>query len=690
MERTLMTNPLLERHDLPPFSQIKPEHVEPAVDELLARSREAINTLVAEVEQPTWDNFVAPMEAIADILIQAWSPVSHMNAVVNTDALRDAYNACLPKLSEFWTELGLNKGLYTLYEKIASSAEFQTLSGPQQKVIEDNLRDFKLSGIALPEAQQGRYGEIQKRLSELTSKFSENVLDATGGWSKLITDKDELAGLPDSAIAAAAQMAEAKGETGYLITLDFPSYMPIVTYAQNRELRQEVYTAFCTRASEQGPQAGQWDNSELMKDILTLRLEKANLLGFANYAEYSLATKMAETPQQVIDFLDDLAEKSKPEAEQDYQALSEFAAEQGAQLPLQAWDITYYSEKLKEAKYSISQEMLRPYFPFPKVVNGMFSVAQRLFGIDIQEETEFDTWHKDARLFTVSRAGEQIAQFYLDPYAREKKRGGAWMDGCRTRRKLADGAIQLPVAYLVCNFNAPVGNDPALLTHNEVTTLFHEFGHGIHHMLTQIDCADVSGINGVAWDAVELPSQFMENWCYEPEALALISGHYQTGELLPEDLLNKMLAAKNFQSGMMMMRQLEFSLFDFHLHKEFTPGETDVQAVLNRVRDEVAVVQVPEFNRFQHGFTHIFAGGYAAGYYSYKWAEVLSADAFSRFEEEGIFNPETGADFLHNILEKGGSQEAMDLFVAFRGRKPTVDALLRHSGITVTDKGANA
>jgi len=486
-------------------------------------------------------------------------------------------------------------------------------------------------------------------------------------------------------VAAARQAAEAKGEDGWLLTLDFPSYIPVMTYADDRALREEVYTAFATRASDQGPHAGQWDNSAVMQEILQLRLEKAQLLGFENYAEYSLATKMAEDPDQVIGFLRDLAEKSLSEAKREYQELCDFAREEFGMASLEAWDVTYFGEKLKHARYEISQEMLRPYFPLPKVLEGMFDVAQRLFGIDICEITEFDSWHKDARHFEVRRNEELIARFYLDPFAREKKRGGAWMDDCRVRRRLDDGSLQLPVAYLVCNFNPPVGDDPALLTHNEVTTLFHEFGHGIHHMLTRIEAADVSGINGVAWDAVELPSQFLENWCWEPEALALISGHYQTGETLPQALLDKMLAAKNFQSGMMMVRQLEFSLFDFQLHREYQPGETEVQAVLDRIRSEVAVVNPPVLNRFQHSFSHIFAGGYAAGYYSYKWAEVLSADAFSRFEEEGIFNTQTGADFLHAILEQGGSREAMALFTEFRGRKPEVDALLRHSGITQTE-----
>lgn len=676
-----MSNPLLQDHLLPPFSKIKPEHVEPAVDQLLADCRAVVSQVLDGNDAPDWDNLVAPLEQCHDCLAKAWSPVSHLNGVLNSDELRDAYNACLPKLSQFWTEMGQHQGLFEAYQALANSDAYNDLDEAQRKVIDNTLRDFRLSGIALGDADKKRYGELQQKLSELTTKFSENVMDATDGWSKLINNVDELAGLPESALAAAKQLAEVKGEDGWLVTLDFPSYFAVITYADNRELRRELYEAFSTRASDRGPNAGQWDNSEIMTQILTLRAELAKLLGFDNYAAYSLATKMADTPEQVVSFLNDLAQMSKPQAEKEYQELQDFALEEFSEPELQSWDLSYYGEKLKQARYAISQEELRPYFPMPKVLEGLFQITGKLFDIDIEEVTEFDRWHKDARLFSVSRAGEVIARFFLDPFARAKKRGGAWMDDCRVRR-MDNGVLQLPVAYLVCNFNPPVGDEPALLTHNEVTTLFHEFGHGLHHMLTRIKYADVSGINGVAWDAVELPSQFLENWCYEPEALALISGHYKTGETLPKALLDKMLAAKNFQSGMMMVRQLELSLFDFELHREYKAGVTNVQTVLDRIRSQVAVVTPPEFNRFQHSFSHIFAGGYAAGYYSYKWAEVLSADAFSRFEEEGVFNPETGRSFRENILEMGGSKEPMALFVAFRGREPSVEALLRHSGIT--------
>ncbi len=676
-----MSNPLLQNHLLPPFSEIKPEQVEPAIDQLLADCRTMVDNVLTGHDSPDWNNLVVPLEQSHDRLAKAWSPVSHMNSVVNSDAMRDAYNACLPKLSQFWTEMGQHQGLFEAYEKLANSEAYNALDEAQRKVIDNTLRDFRLSGIALADADKKRYGELQQKLSELTTKFSENVMDATDGWSKLISDEAELTGLPDSALAAAKQLAELKGEEGWLVTLDFPSYFAVITYADNRELRRELYEAFATRASDQGPHAGQWDNSDIMTEILTLRTELAQLLGFENYAAYSLATKMAETPEQVVSFLNDLAGMSRPQAEKEYQELQDFALEEFNEPELQSWDISYYSEKLKQARYAISQEELRPYFPMTKVLDGLFKITGKLFAIEIEEVAEFDTWHKDGRLFNVSRDGELIARFFLDPYARAKKRGGAWMDDCRVRR-IDNGVLQLPVAYLVCNFNPPIGDKPALLTHNEVTTLFHEFGHGLHHMLTKIEYADVSGINGVAWDAVELPSQFLENWCYEPEALALISGHYETGETLPLELLEKMLAAKNFQSGMMMVRQLELSLFDFQLHREYKPGVTHVQTVLDRIRKEVAVITPPAFNRFQHSFSHIFAGGYAAGYYSYKWAEVLSADAFSRFEEEGVFNTDTGRSFCENILEMGGSKEPMELFVAFRGREPSVEALLRHSGIS--------
>ncbi|GAA5192575.1 oligopeptidase A [Ferrimonas gelatinilytica] len=680
-----MTNPLMEPQSLPAFSQIRPEHVQPAVEAALTHCRETVERVLASDEAVSWDSLVAPIDEADDRLSRIWSPVSHMNSVVSNDELRAAHDACLPLLSEYSTWLGQNKALYEAYKALAQSESFSELSQAQRKVIENALRDFELSGIGLPEAQQKRYGEIVMRLSELSSQYSNQLLDATNAWSKLVTDKSELKGLPESALDAARQSASAREMEGYLLTLEFPSYLAVMTYADSAELRREVYTAFCTRASDQGPHAGQYDNGPLMDELLALRQELAELLGFDSPAHKSLATKMAQSPEQVIQFLNELALASKGQGERELKQLTEYArAEHGIE-DLNAWDLTYYAEKQKQHLYQISDEELRPYFPEDKVLSGLFHTVERLFGVKVQERQGVDTWHPDVRFFDILETdGSVRGSFYLDLYARQHKRGGAWMDDCQGRQRLSDGRVQLPVAYLTCNFNGPVGDKPALFTHDEVVTLFHEFGHGIHHMLTRIeDAPGVAGINGVPWDAVELPSQFLENWCWEEEALGEISGHYETGEPLPKAMLEKMLAAKNYQSAMMMLRQLEFSLFDFRLHLEYAQleGEDKIQSMLDQVRGQVAVVKAPDFNRFQHGFSHIFAGGYAAGYYSYKWAEVLSADAFSRFEEEGIFNPEVGADFLHNILERGGSDEPMALFTAFRGREPEIQALLRHSGI---------
>ncbi|MGY3925200.1 oligopeptidase A [Aeromonas jandaei] len=678
-----MNNPLLSMDSLPPFSQIQPDHVQPAVTQAIADCKQKIKDVLAHTEPHTWDSLIAPLEEVNDRLARIWSPVSHLNSVLNSEPLRAAHDACLPLLSEFQTYVGQHEGLYQAYLALSESDDFPRLGGAQRKEIQNTLRDFRLSGIGLPAEAQQRYGEIQARLSELASRFSNNVLDATQGWHKLVADEAELAGLPESVLAAARQMAEFKGKEGWLFTLDIPSYLPVMMYADNRELRAEMYEAFTTRASDQGPNAGKWDNSAIMTELLTLRSELARLLGFANYAELSLATKMADKTSQVVDFLTDLAAKSLPQGKAELEEIRAFAAEQHGQSELAAWDIAYYAEKLKQHKFSISDEQLRPYFPANKVVKGLFEVVKRVFGMKVRERLGIDTWHPDVRFYDIFDSEDELrGSFYLDLYAREHKRGGAWMDVCLGRRYRQDGSLQKPVAYLTCNFNGPVDGKPALFTHDEVVTLFHEFGHGIHHMLTRIDVAGVAGINGVAWDAVELPSQFLENWCWESEALAFISGHYETGEPLPADLLEKMLTARNFQAAMQMLRQLEFALFDFRLHQEFDPAKPDqIPALLGEVRSQVAVMTPPAFNRFQHSFSHIFAGGYAAGYYSYKWAEVLSADAFSRFEEEGIFNPATGQSFLQNILEKGGSKEPMELFRAFRGREPKVDALLRHSGI---------
>lgn len=678
-----MTNPLLTMDSLPPFSQIQPDQVQPAVTQAIADCKQKIADVLAKQEPRTWDSLIAPLEEVNDRLARIWSPVSHLNSVLNSEALRAAHDACLPLLSEFQTYVGQHEGLYQAYRELAESDDFPRLDDAQRKEIQNTLRDFRLSGIGLPAEAQQRYGEIQARLSELASRFSNNVLDATQGWHKLVADEAELAGLPESVLAAARQMAELKGKQGWLFTLDIPSYLPVMMYADNRELRAEMYEAFTTRASDQGPNAGKWDNSAIMTELLALRRELAQLLGFANYAELSLATKMADKTEQVVNFLTDLARRSLPQGKAELEEIRAFAAEQHGQSELAAWDLAYYAEKLKQHKFSISDEQLRPYFPASKVVKGLFEVVKRVFGMKVRERLGIDTWHPDVRFYDIFDADDELrGSFYLDLYAREHKQGGAWMDVCLGRRYRRDGSLQKPVAYLTCNFNGPVDGKPALFTHNEVVTLFHEFGHGIHHMLTRVDVAGVAGINGVAWDAVELPSQFLENWCWESEALAFISGHYETGEPLPADLLEKMMAARNFQAAMQMLRQLEFALFDFRLHQEFDPAKPDqIPALLDEVRSQVAVMTPPAFNRFQHSFSHIFAGGYAAGYYSYKWAEVLSADAFSRFEEEGIFNPVTGQSFLRHILEKGGSKEPMELFKAFRGREPRVDALLRHSGI---------
>ncbi|MEZ6963593.1 MULTISPECIES: oligopeptidase A [unclassified Aeromonas] len=678
-----MTNPLLTMDSLPPFSQIQPEQVQPAVTQAIADCKQKIADVLAKQEPRTWDSLIAPLEEVNDRLARIWSPVSHLNSVLNSEALRAAHDACLPLLSEFQTYVGQHEGLYQAYRELAESDDFPRLDDAQRKEIQNTLRDFRLSGIGLPAEAQQRYGEIQARLSELASRFSNNVLDATQGWHKLVADEAELAGLPESVLAAARQMAELKGKQGWLFTLDIPSYLPVMMYADNRELRAEMYEAFTTRASDQGPNAGKWDNSAIMTELLALRRELAQLLGFANYAELSLATKMADKTEQVVNFLTDLARRSLPQGKAELEEIRAFAAEQHGQSELAAWDLAYYAEKLKQHKFSISDEQLRPYFPASKVVKGLFEVVKRVFGMKVRERLGIDTWHPDVRFYDIFDADDELrGSFYLDLYAREHKQSGAWMDICLGRRYRRDGSLQKPVAYLTCNFNGPVDGKPALFTHNEVVTLFHEFGHGIHHMLTRVDVAGVAGINGVAWDAVELPSQFLENWCWESEALTFISGHYETGEPLPADLLEKMMAARNFQAAMQMLRQLEFALFDFRLHQEFDPAKPDqIPALLDEVRSQVAVMTPPTFNRFQHSFSHIFAGGYAAGYYSYKWAEVLSADAFSRFEEEGIFNPVTGQSFLRHILEKGGSKEPMELFKAFRGREPRVDALLRHSGI---------
>ena len=674
-----MTNPLLTPAPLPLFSQIKPEHVLPAIQETLKNCRHTIETVLKQNSEYTWNNLIQPIDEMDEKFGRSWSPVSHLNAVKNSPELRAAYEACLPLLSEYSTWVGQHKPLYQAYKQLKQSEEYTKLTKAQKKVIDNALRDFELSGIGLPNDKQKRYGEIVAKLSELSSKFSNNVLDATMGWSKLITNVEQLSGMPESALAAAQEQAKIKNLEGWLLTLDMPSYLPVMTYCDNRDLRFELYQAYNTRASDQGPNAGKWDNTEIIKQILALRDELAQLLGFDTYADKSLATKMAQSTQQVIDFLTDLATKAKPQGEKELAELKRYAYEFFGASELKPWDIAYYSEKQKQYLYTINDEELRPYFPESRVINGLFEVVQRIFGITAKERHDVEVWDPDVRFFDLYAAnGELKGSFYLDLYAREHKRGGAWMDDCIGRMRFANGHLQKPVAYLTCNFNRPVGDKPALFTHNEVTTLFHEFGHGLHHMLTEIEASSVAGINGVPWDAVELPSQFLENWCWEPKALAFISGHYQTGEPLPQEMLEKMLDAKNYQAALFILRQLEFGLFDFKLH---TQKDADILETLKQIRQQVAVVPTVEWGRFPHAFSHIFAGGYAAGYYSYLWAEVLSADAFSRFEEEGIFNAKTGNSFLDNILSQGGSDEPMTLFKNFRGREPQLEALLRHYGI---------
>jgi oligopeptidase A len=665
---------------LPHFSAIQSEAIVPTITDAITQCKTVIEAVVA-AQDASYAGVYLTIDEVDTRLSNLWSPVSHMNSVLSNDAWREAHDACLPLLSEYGTWVGQHEGLYQLYKTLHDSAEFATLDTAQQKMVTNTLRDFTLSGIALDTDKKEQYGKIKARMSELSSTFSNQVMDATMAFQKHVTDENLLAGLPQSAKAAAAQLAQQHDLAGWLFTLDIPSYLPVMTYADNRDWREEMYRAYVTRASELGPNAGEFDNTKIISETLALRTELAQLLGFANYSERSIATKMAQSTDQVIGFLTDLAQQSKPQAQADLDEVSAFAADNYGRMNLRAWDIGYYSEKLKQEKYAISDEELRPYFPETHVVPGLFEVVTRLYGVTITERHDVDVWHADVRFFDIHDEDNLYrGSFYLDLYARSKKRGGAWMDECRVKRRQQDGVLQYPVAYLTCNFSGPVDGKPACFTHDEVVTLFHEFGHGIHHMLTQIEVSAVSGINGVAWDAVELPSQFLENWCWQAEALQFISGHVDTGEPLPKAMLDKMLAAKNFQSAMQMLRQLEFSLFDFTLHMQ--TESVDVQAFLDAIRKDIAVLTPPDFNRFQNSFGHIFAGGYAAGYYSYKWAEVLSADAFASFEEAGIFDQATGRKFLTNILHMGGSKEPMELFVNFKGREPSVDALLRHSGIS--------
>ncbi|MBF6057754.1 M3 family metallopeptidase [Thiomicrorhabdus heinhorstiae] len=677
-----MSNPLFDLSGLPQFEKFHVEHIRPAVETLLAENRAEIQRLVEMEEEPTWENFIEPLEKIDNRFGRVWGPIGHLDAVKNSDEWHQAYTDCLADISAYHSEIGQNAGLYKKFNALAQSEEYEHFNLAQKKVIENALRNFRLSGIALQEAEQKIYREYAQELSQLSSQFGNNVLKSTQSWFKAIEDESELKGLPESAMGLLQQLAQQKEVKGWCVTLDFPSYLAVMTHADNRSLREEVYRAFSTRASDQFEQL-EFDNSDIIEKIRELRHKKAQLLGFDNYAELSLATKMAESTEQVLGFLRDLAKKSKPQAQQELAELQAFAKQELGLDDLQPWDISYASEKLKSARLSLSQEALRPYFPVETVLKGLFTITERLFGVRLQEKLGVSVWHKDVRFFELFNADDQvIGQFYLDLYARENKRGGAWMDSAVSRWRSSATELQKPVAYLVCNFTPPVGGKPACLTHDEVTTLFHEFGHGIHHLFTEMEHLDISGISGVPWDAVELPSQFMENFCWEREGIDLMSGHIDSGEPLPEGLFASLQQSRGFQSAMMMLRQIEFSLTDFELHAFYQPDEVESLGDLSqRIRQEVSVIFPPAYNRFMHSFSHIFAGGYAAGYFSYKWAEVLSSDAFSLFEEQGILNADIGAKFKNTILAAGGSIDPMTLFKAFRGREPQIDALLRHSGI---------
>jgi len=673
-----VSNPLLHFAGLPKFNEIKPEHVSPALDTLLNEGKQTIAALATSTDDPTWQNFALKLEDLDEKISRAWSQVSHMNSVVNSPELREAYNENLAKLTDFYSDLAQDERLYAKYRAIQNSPDFAKLNSAQQKIIDNEVRDFKLGGAELAADQKARFKAINEELSKLAAKFEENVLDTTNEYALYVENTSELTGIPEDVLQTAKDAADMDKKAGYKFTLHFPSYIPVLQYADNRSLRETLYRAYATRASEFGNI--KFDNTPIITQLLKLRLESAQMLGFNNFSELSLATKMADTPKQVIEFLQTLASRAKPYAEQDMQELVAYASKLGID-DIQAWDVAYVSEKLREEKYAFSDLEVKQYFPEAKVMAGLFKVVETIFGVFVKKSNA-PTWHKDAHFYEITdHGGKLIGQFYLDLYARNNKRGGAWMDDAITRRIVGD-KLTTPVAYLTCNFSAPVGDKPALFTHDEVITLFHEFGHGLHHMLTQVSDYSVSGIKGVEWDAVELPSQFMENFCWEWDVLRHMTEHVETGAQLPRELFEKMVAAKNFQAGMQTVRQIEFSLFDIKLHSEFDPnGKKTPLALLEEIRDQVAVVRPPKWNRFPNNFSHIFAGGYAAGYYSYKWAEVLSADAYSLFEEHGILSAEAGQKFWQEILSRGGSRPAMESFVAFRGREPSIDALLRHNGM---------
>lgn len=689
MTTTPATSPLLDLSGLPRFDAIEPAHVEPAVRSLLDALGATIARLQDDPTPPTWDNFVEPIENDGERLGRAWGIAAHMHSVMDTPEWREAYNVMLPEVTRFYAELGQNLKLFEKYKSIRNSEAFATLSPARQRIIDNELRGFRLSGAELPDDQKPRFQAIQEELAGLGAKFSENLLDATNAYSHVVTDEAELAGLPADVIAAAREAAEKAGVEGWKFGLKMPSYLPVMQYADSRSLRETLYRAYATRAAEvdNGYSKPEWDNGPLIKQILALRAEEAKMLGYRHYADVSLVPKMAESTEQVLGFLRELAVKAKPFAERDLAELKAFAKDELGLDPLEPWDASYVSEKLRVAQYAFSEQEVKEYLPEPKVLDGLFKVVERLYQVNIKPDTG-PVWHPDVRFFRIERDGALIGQFYLDLYARDTKKGGAWMDSAITRRRLAHG-IETPVAYLVCNFPGPVGGKPATFSHDDVITLFHEAGHGLHHLLTRVDDLAVSGIHGVEWDAVELPSQFMENFCWEWDVVREMTAHADTGEPLPRELFDKMLAAKNFQSGMQTVRQLEFSLFDLLLHMDFDPAHQHVMDLLAEVRKEVAVLVPPEWHRFPNSFSHIFAGGYAAGYYSYKWAEVLSADAFAAFEESGrpkgsVLDAETGERFWNEILAVGGSRPALDSFKAFRGREPQVDALLRHSGMVTS------
>ena len=671
-------NPLLDFTGLPRFDAVRPEHVTPAIEALLTENRQIVAAMEKDAAAPSWDNFVRPMDDAGEKLSRGWGQVSHLNAVMNSPELREAYNANLPKVTQFSAEVGQNQRLFERYKQLRASAEFERLTGPQKKIVENELRDFRLGGAELPDDKKKRFLEIQEQLANLSSKFQDNVLDATNAFALYIENVSDLAGMPDDVLEGMREAAEKDHKPGWKVTLQMPCYMPIMQYADNRQLREKIYHAYVTRASEFSK--AEWDNTALIDQLLKLRAEEAALLGFANFAELSLATKMAESPKHVLDFLDEMGVRARPYAEQDMREISDYAK---AELDLdkaKAWDIGYISEKLRVARYAFSDQEVKQYFPETVVLPGMFKVVESIYGVRILPK-DAAVWYPDVRFFEIAdRDGRAIGQFYLDMYARDSKRGGAWMDDAINRRRKAAG-VQIPVAYLTCNFSAPIANKPALFTHDEVITLFHEFGHGLHHLLTRIEELGVAGINGVEWDAVELPSQFMENFCWEWDVLQNMTQHVVTGEKLPRSLFDKMIAAKNFQSGMQTLRQLEFALFDMHLHYDFDVENDTPMQMLDRLRKRVSVVPLPAYNRFPNQFSHIFAGGYGAGYYSYKWAEVLSADAYSAFEEGGVLSAEVGNRFLTEVLSVGGSRPALESFVAFRGREPRIDALLRHNGM---------